>query len=85
MLKTIGKEDSDPLARNRTSNLVAIITKSAILRDHGYSYVTAADYLWEFIAWLSFALVVDTKACYGFVIVWFIWHACRARARNNRF
>lgn len=85
MLKSIGREESDPTARTRTSNLVASITKSAVLRDHGYSYVTAADYLWEFVAWLAFALVVDTMVCYGFVGVWFIWHACRARGRNNRF
>ena len=85
MLGNIGRDEYDPTSRTRTSNLVASITKCAVLRDHGYSYVTAADYFWEFISWLSFSLVVDTIACYGFLLVWFIWHVVRASRRNKRF
>jgi len=85
MLGNIGRDEYDPTSRTRTANLVASITKCAVLRDHGYSYVTAADYFWEFIAWLSFSLVVDTIPCYGFLLVWFLWHATRAKRRNKRF
>jgi len=85
MMPSIDREELDHLFRSRTSNLVASISKMAVLRDHGFALVTAADYLWEFIAWLAFSLVVDTAACYGFVLVWFLWHAARATGRNRRF
>ena len=80
-----GREELKPIFRERIANLVASISKNIELKDHGYRLVTAADYLWEFVAWVAFALVVDTAACWTFVFVWFIWHAGKAKGRNNRF
>ena len=83
ILSSIGQEEGDP--RARTSYLVASLSKHAVLRDHGFSFVTCADWLWELIGWCAFALVVDTLPGYAFVSVWFVWHAGKARERHRRY
>jgi very-long-chain enoyl-CoA reductase len=65
-------------SRSRRSYLVASISKLVVLRDHGFSLVTCADWLWEFLSWICFTLVTQTFYSYIFLLTWFVWHNSKA-------
>jgi very-long-chain enoyl-CoA reductase len=56
-----------------------------IPRFHGYSFITSANYFWEFIAWLSFAFVAQTLASTGFVFLSFFRMNYRAHRKHHRY
>mgnify|MGYP000942279385 CR=1 FL=1 len=74
-----------PQSRARRSYLVASVSKLVVLNEHGFSRVTGADWLWELLAWTTFALVVQTLVGYVFLMVWFAWHTAKAQERHWRY
>jgi very-long-chain enoyl-CoA reductase len=56
-----------------------------IPRFHGYSFITSANYFWEFIAWVSFAFVAQTLASTAFVVLSFFRMNYRAHRKHHRY
>lgn len=56
-----------------------------IPRFHGFSAVSSANYFWEFLAWVSFALVAQTLASFAFVVFSFFRMNYRAHRKHNRY
>ena len=81
------KEDSklDARSRARRSCIASSISSFAMLEDYGFSLVTCADWLWELVGWVCLASVVQTPACYLFVMLWAVWHATKAGDRHGRY
>ena len=79
------KSKVDSRSRARRSYLVSSISSFAILKDYGFSLVTCADWLWDFVGWACLAIIMQTVSCYLFVLVWAIWHNSKARERHWRY
>lgn len=56
-----------------------------IPRIHGFSEVTCANYFWEFMALLSFALVAQTLASFAFLVMSFFRLNYRAHRKHSRY
>jgi very-long-chain enoyl-CoA reductase len=52
---------------------------------HGYSVITCANYFWEFLAWVAFALVAQTFVSYIFVVTSFFRMNRRAHRKHHRY
>ena len=74
--------DKTAESRSRRSHLVASISKLVVLRDHGFSLVTCADWFWEFLSWICFTMVTQTFWSYCFLLTWFVWHNSKAQERH---
>jgi len=56
-----------------------------IPRFHGYSKISSANYFWEFIAWIAFALVSQTLASFAFLVFTFFRLNYRAHKKHHRY
>lgn len=56
-----------------------------IPRFHGYYAVSCANYFWEFLAWISFALVSQTLASTAFLVFTFFRMNYRAHRKHHRY
>ena len=77
--------DKNIESRARRSYLVASISKLVVLRDHGFSLVTCADWFWELLIWTCFTLITQTFFSGLFLLAWFIWHNSKAQERHWRY
>jgi hypothetical protein len=82
-----GSQDKkiDLASRARKSYIVSSISKFAILKDHGFSLVTCADWMWELLVWVCISSIVQTMSAYVFLGIWFVWHNSKARERHWRY
>lgn len=69
----------------RRSHLVASISSFAILKDYGFSLVTCADWMWEFVSWIAMCSLIHSVSGWAFCLIWFIWHNEKARNRHWRY
>ena len=56
-----------------------------IPRYHGFSVVTSANYFWEFVAWIAFAMVAQTLMSFLFLILSFFRMNYRAHRKHHRY
>lgn len=56
-----------------------------IPRLHGFQAVSCANYFWEFLAWITFALVAQTLASFLFVSACFFRMNFRAHRKHHRY
>jgi very-long-chain enoyl-CoA reductase len=56
-----------------------------IPRLHGYSFITCANYFWEFIALLSFCFIAQAFTSTAFVIISFFRMNYRAHRKYHRY
>ena len=56
-----------------------------IPRFHGYSKITSANYFWELLAWIAFALVAQTLAAFAFLVFSFFRMNYRAHKKHHRY
>lgn len=88
MEKAVLKSSQDGLdARQKTRRnyIISSMSKTAILRDYGFSLVTCADWMWESISWLMICLTIQTGSCFIFGLLWFLWHMNKAGERHANY
>ena len=56
-----------------------------IPRFHGYSQITSANYFWEFVSWIAFALVAQTLVSSVFLVMTFFRMNYRAHKKHHRY
>lgn len=60
-------------------------TTIGIPRHHGFSFVSCANYFWEFLSWLCFALISQTLMSTAFVAMSFFRMNSRAQKKHLRY
>ena len=60
-------------------------TTRGIPRLHGFSFVSCANYFWEILAWLCFALVTQTLMSTLFLLTSFFRMNSRAQKKHLRY
>jgi hypothetical protein len=58
VLRNNDLHELDAQQRARRNYLISSMSKTAILKDYGFSLVTCADWMWESISWLAIAITI---------------------------
>lgn len=68
----------DPKKRTRLAYIISSQAKFVIVHKYGFNFVTCADYSWELVSWICFAVLIQNFWAWTFLLIWFMWHLKKA-------